>query len=291
MGLAAVPTLTTKSPYRNGTAARRATVQRLSDLRSAVKVLRGEIAATGAMLAASPAPRKLEILRLSRDGLTKAAIAKCLGVPLAIVRRISKSGRPRSAPMTVAFMCRLFAGGMPKQAIARQLKVSRSSVYRIPNPRTRGQARADCAVRPRTEHDKRIRDVRRQKHPGWRLCVWRTCLWCKGKFTGRQWLSHEYQCSSRPSRPPPDQIVDFGRVKKRAWGKLPYKWHKCPFCKNKFTGRQWLAHKCKERNRTKYGEMWLTPQTAAVVSTPSHELSRPQTQPLAPGLPGRFRIA
>ena len=63
--------------------------------------------------------------------MTKAAIAKCLGVPAAIVRRISKSGRPRSKPTTVALMCRLFAGGMPKQAIARQLKVSRSSVYRI----------------------------------------------------------------------------------------------------------------------------------------------------------------
>ena len=35
----------------------------------------------------------------------------------------------------------------------------------------------------------------------------------------------------------------------------------------------------------KYGRMWLTPQTAAVVSMPSHELSRPQTQPLASVLP------
>jgi hypothetical protein len=57
--------------------------------------------------------------------------------------------------------------------------------------------------------------------------------------------------------------VDFGRVKQRVWGKPPHKWHRCPFCKNKFTEREWLAHKCKERSRMEHGGMWLTPKTAA----------------------------
>src|ERR1700733_2764285 len=80
---------------------------------------------------------------------------------------------------------------------------------------------------------------------------------------GRQWLSHEYQCRSRPPRPPPQQIVDFRRVKQRVWCKPPRKCHRCPFCKNKFTGREWLAHQCKERSRVEHGGMWLTPKPAA----------------------------
>jgi hypothetical protein len=139
-------------------------------------------------------------------------------------------------------------------------------------------------LRARTEHDKFIRDVRHKKHAGRHSRVWHKCPWCSLKFTGQQWLSHEYMCPSRPPRPPPEQIVDFGRVKKRVWGKPPIKWHKCPFCKNKFTGRQWLAHTCKERNMKERGCLWITPTTAAVMSTQNHELPRPQTQPLDPVL-------
>ena len=118
-------------------------------------------------------------------------------------------------------------------------------------------------MRPRTQNDRTIRDVRPGKQPGGRPCVWHKCSYCAGQFTGRQWLSHEYQCSSRPPRPPPEQIVDFGRVKQRVWGKPPRKWHRCLFCKNKFTGREWLAHQCKERSRVEHGGMWLTPKPAA----------------------------
>ena len=142
-------------------------------------------------------------------------------------------------------------------------------------------------MRPRTCQDRFIRDVRHKRHAGGRPRVWHKCPWCSLKFNGRQWLSHEYNCPSRPLRREPKQVVDFGRVQKRVWGKPPVKWHKCPFCKNKFAGREWLAHTCRERDLKERGCLWITPTTAAVMSTQSHELPRPQTQPLAPVLPRR----
>ena len=49
--------------------------------------------------------------------------------------------------------------------------------------------------------------------------------------------------------PPPPQIRNYGHDRKRVWPKPRYKWHKCPFCHNQFTGRQWLSHTRKERDR------------------------------------------
>ena len=144
-------------------------------------------------------------------------------------------------------------------------------------------------MRPFTCHDRFIRDVRHKKHPGGRPRVWHQCPWCSLKFNGRQWLSHEHNCPSRTLRPEPEQVVDFGRVKNRVFGKPPVKRHKCPFCKNKFTGREWLAHTCKERSRITHGGMWLTPTPSdgGGVSSQTQKLTLPQTQPLAPVLPRR----
>ena len=116
-------------------------------------------------------------------------------------------------------------------------------------------------MRPRTEHDWRIRDVRHPKRQsGVPTYVWHKCPHCLDRFTSRQWLAHEYECPSRPARVPKRIIVDLGWVKQIPFGKPPIKWHKCPFCKNRFTGRQWLAHSCQERNRKAKGSMWITPE-------------------------------
>ena len=91
-------------------------------------------------------------------------------------------------------------------------------------------------MRPRTCQDRFIRDVRHKKHAGGRPRVWHKCPWCSLKFTGRQWLSHEYLCASRPLRPEPEQVVDFGRVKKRVWDKPPVKTAQVPVLQEQVYG-------------------------------------------------------
>jgi hypothetical protein len=52
-----------------------------------------------------------------------------------------------------------------------------------------------------------------------------------------------------------------------------------------FTGRQWLAHSCKERDRKRYGGMWLTSTAPSPVSVPIRDVSPPQKQSLNPVVP------
>ena len=92
--------LATRSRTMNNAQARRAAVQQLADLRLRVNAIQGQIAVMESMLGV-PTPAKVRAVRL------------------------------RSKAKTITKICRLFDEGMPKRVIAKHVKMSRSSIYRI----------------------------------------------------------------------------------------------------------------------------------------------------------------
>ena len=124
------------------------------------------------------------------------------------------AGRPPAEPAPQAPQLRQTVGlratlshkemfvGQPKQPLlaasnhALESALFRAIVGRLRPSSQRGSSLYQQIMRPRTQHDRLMRDMRRQRHAGGRPPVRRKCPWCKRTLTGREWLTHEHQCPS-----------------------------------------------------------------------------------------------
>jgi len=128
-------------------------------------------------------------------------------------------------------------GAATSRTLWRILKWPTSAWMQQPKSGSTGKA---FAVRPRTQNERAIRDMRPRKHAGSPLRMVQMPI-LRGKVHRQAMALARIPAQLASSASPPEQIVHFGRVKQKVWGKPPSKWHRCPLCKNKFTGRQRLV--------------------------------------------------